>query len=85
MKTNKQNFHFKKIQHSEKLHQFVLNGQLKLLMEFILYEWVIVNFEIINAALKKPVISRGQSLHGKPMVPNMPLSESHGEIGGHTM
>lgn len=54
-------------------------------MEFILYEWVIVDFEIINAVLKKSVISGGQGLHGKPMVPNMPLSESPGEIGGHTM
>lgn len=39
-------------------------------MEFILYEWVAVNFEII-AVFRKSVISGDQGLYGTPMVPNM--------------
>ena len=52
VKTNKQNLHFKKYPTVKKLLQFVLNGQLKFLMEFIWYEWVTVRSEIVTGIFR---------------------------------
>lgn len=54
-------------------------------MEFILYEWVTVNSEIIIAVFLKLVISGDQDLNGKPVVPIWILSGPHGTTGGCTM
>lgn len=69
----------------EKLLQFVSNGQLKLLMEFILYEWVTVNSEIIIAVFWKLVISGDPDLNGKPVVSIWILSGPHDAAGAYSV
>ena len=65
--------------------QFVLYGQLRLLMEFILYEWVTVKLEIIMAIFRKSVTSGDQDLIRIPMVPIEIPSGPYRRIGGYHM
>ena len=65
--------------------QFVLSGQLKLLMGFILYEWVIMRSEIIIAIFRKSMTSVDQNLNGKLVVAIEIPSGPYMEIGGYNM
>lgn len=65
------------------MRKFILNGQLKLLMEFILCEWATAMSEIIIAIFRKSVTSGNQDLNRIPAVPVELPSGPYRNIGGY--